>query len=124
MGLTTKEALFILQNANITECKDQQVLLKWIREGKIKANKQSKRSGYRIDQNDLMLFIERNRPPNKINILKEYDLLKEENNILKNKGEDTILLKNLSELRVKMGRLIAENQQLKNELSKLKSQNK
>jgi hypothetical protein len=70
--MNIQQALEILQQEDITS--SAQMIRRWIRQGKIKANLSSKKEGYKIDDNSLQAFV----------------IEKKRNNITSNFNEDTL----------------------------------
>lgn len=107
---STKEAKELLEESNITDAKDDQVLLRWIREGKIKAELKNRKSGYRIEGESLKKFI------------KEYEKSKDKVDKVDKVDRKKLTTKLLQELRIENGELYAENIRLKKELERLKKE--
>lgn len=71
--MNTKEALQLLKNTGITN--SNQMLLRWIRQGKIAATMTARSEGYEIDQNSLFDFIhEKQRHPSEIEKTIDYQV--------------------------------------------------
>lgn len=84
--MNTEEALELLKQHGITD--SLQTLRRWLREGRIKAERgENRKVGYIIDEDDLMLFIERNAVTDKDKLI---DKLTEE---LRQKDDELKVMK-------------------------------
>ena len=120
MHLTTEEAISILEHENIIQ--NRQTLLRFIREGKIKAHKRSNKSGYRIDKESLKKFIEQNREEHGHTFFDALETLRKENTGLKEE-RDRLLFKMKTPdtiIQAENLRLVEKNQDLEEEIKRLK----
>jgi len=115
MDLNTKQVVDILQHAGITD--SEQVVLRWVREGKINGKIESRKGGYRFSERDVQLFVEEFKLHNRPNILEELLQLKEENKRLHEMFHSSPIL-----LLKENKALLKELREVKKELRELKEE--
>lgn len=120
MYLTTDEAIKILKTENIIT--NRQTLLRFIREGKIKAKKRSNKYGYRIEEKSLRAFIEQNKEEEGKSIFDVLDGLKKENEKLKEERDDLLFKIKTPDtiIQAENLRLVEKNKDLEEEIKRLK----
>lgn len=116
MDLNTKQVVDILQHAGITD--SEQVVLRWVREGKINGRIESRKGGYRFAERDVQLFVEEFKLHDRPNILDELMQLKEENERLQQwiQSSPILLLKENKALLKELREIKKELRELKEEI--------